>query len=347
MKYFLYSAGPNRSQYTMQRIFNAVQSMKGMAISRYGGRYQDALDAAFFHVIDNYDEAFASGEEGLEHYVASVVSKIHRGSLKREVLSDTVLDIVSDEKSVREDQMINPYESISINAAEDFKRDVHACMDALVPNFLKDYELFNGNSSAERKANYKDIYARFPDSVIKEAVSRMRSYYEEAKHLNSVSKQCKMRTFSVDRYKCSMDEAVKFTGYINGIAVCTYATSRVKRSVYRVLLPEFVEEVIREFYSSPTQCGYRVIHGHDIYCTLSGKLVDGIDALRESIETDILGALLARAVNLRVVDYQKGKQLLVSSAKSEEHGMIFRAFNKDVVLQLSRLVVRRVVLQEC
>ena len=346
MKYFVYCSGPNRSQHSMQRIYDAVQRMKGLAMARYGGRYQDALDAAFFHILDNFDESLATGDDGLDHYVASVVSKICRGS-RREVLSDTVLDIVSDNQAVAESHMENPYEKIELNASEEFERNVISCMDALVPNFLKDYELFNGNSSVERKTNYRPIYASFTDAVVMEAVVRLKAYYEDAKYLNSLSRQCKMRTFSPDRYKSSLDEAIQFTGFVNGIAVCTYATSRIKRSVYRVHIMEFIEEVLRLFYYGEAPLGKRTIHGHDIYCTLSGKLVDGLDALREAIETDILGALLARVVNFRIVNYNKGSQLLVSSAKPEEHGIIFRIFNTDVVLELSRLTVRRVVLQEC
>ena len=347
MRYFMYSSGRNNSQYQLARIFNAVQKMQNLAKARYGGRYQDALDAALFHIIENYDESVGDSDEGLEHYAAAIVNTIYRNNSRREVLSDTVLDIESNNQAIEEAEAEDPFGNIAIDDALEFERDVAECMEELLPNFLKDYELFGGKKNTERKTNYHSVYSKFSDSVISEAVKRMSADYEKAKHLANLGRECRLRTFASDRYKASLDESIRFSGFVNGIAVCTYATSRVKRNVYRVHLGEFVDEVVKRFYTGEDAIGYRRICGHDIYCTLSGKEVDGEDKLREAIEYDAVGALLAKVVNLRVVDYQEGKQLLVSSSKPEEYGLVFHIFGADVVLQMTRLTVRRVVLQEC
>lgn len=348
MKYFGYNlGGRNNSQYQLARIFNAVQKMENLAKARYGGRFQDALDAALFHIIDNYDDSLDDSDENLEHYTASIVNTIYRNSGRREVLSETVLDIESSNQAIKDIEALDPYENIGINTEAEFEREVSECIDVLLPNFLKDYEVFKTRKSTDRKMNYRSVYNRFSDAVVNEAVKRMSTDYEGAKYLSDLCKSCKLRTFSSDRYKASMDEAIRFSGMINGIAVCTFATSRVRRNVYMVHINDFIDEAIDRFYSEKNPVGYRKICGHDIYCTLSGKEVDGLQKLRESIENDIVGSLLAKVVNLRVVDYKAGSYLLVSSSKAEEYGLLFHVFGADVVLQMTRLTVRRVVLQEC
>ena len=348
MKYFGYSSGGrNSSQYQLARIFNAVQKMENLAKARYGGRFQDALDAALFHIIDNYDDSMDDSDENLEHYTASIVNTIYRNSGRREVLSETVLDIESNNQAIRDVEVTDPYEGIELNREVNFEKDVSSCIDVLLPNFLKDYELFKSRKSTDRKMNYRGVYNSFSDAVITEAVKRISKDYDSAKYLAELGKSCRLRTFSADRYKSSMDEAIRFSGMINGIAVCTYSSSRVKRNVYMVHITDFVDEAVDKFYSGSDAVGARKICGHNIYCTLSGKEVDGLEKLRESIENDIVGALLAKVVNLRVVDYKPGNYLLVSSSKAEEYGLVFHVFNTDVVLQMTRLTVRRVVLQEC
>lgn len=347
MRYFEYSSRRNSSPFRLTCIFNAVQKMENLAKARYGGRYQDALDAAFFHIVDNYDESMDDNEDNLEHYAASVVNTIYRNSSRREVLSETVLDIESNNQAVKDVELVDPYSHIDINSAADFERDVADCIEELLPNFLKDYELFMGHRTVERKTNYHSVYSRFSDSVISESVKRMCAEYDKAKYLADLCRSCKLRTFSPDRYRASMDESIRYAGMVNGISVCTLTSSRIKRNVYKVHIKEFVDEVINRFYTGENAVGYRNICGHDIYCTLSGKQVDGEEKLRASIESDAVGALLAKVVNLRVVDYEAGKRLLVSSSKSEEYGLVLQLFNTSVVLEITRLTVRRVVLQGC
>ena len=347
MRYFEYSSWRNSSPFQLIRIFIAVQKMENLAKARYGGRYQDALDAAYFHIVENYDGSKDDGDENLEHYAASIVNTIYRNSSRREVLSETVLDIESSSQAVREVELEDPFSSIGLDCDMEFEREVMECMEELLPNFLKDYELFAGKKSTDRKADYHAIYSKFPDAVIYESVKRMSADYEDAKYLADLCKSCKLRTFSPDRYKSSMDEAIRFAGMVNGIAVCTYASSRVKRNVYMVHISEFVDEVFNKFYSGEDAIGYRRICGHDIYCSLSGKEVEGEEKLRASIESDAVGALLARVINLRVVEYRAGEMLLVSSSKPEEYGLVLQLFGTPVVLEMSRLTVRRVVLQEC
>ena len=348
MRYFEYSSRRNSSPYRLACIFNAVLKMENLAKARYGGRYQDALDAAFFHIVDNYDASMdEDNEDNLEHYAASVVNTIYRNTSRHEVLSETVLDIESGNQAIKDLEVEDPFSNISYNSKMEFERDVADCIEELLPNFLKDYELFMGSKSAERKTNYHAIYSRFSDAVISESVKRMCSEYDKAKHLADLCRECKLRTFAPDRYKSSLDEAIRFSGMVNGIAVCTVTSHRVKRNVYRVHIKEFVDDVIKRFYTGENSIGHRNICGHDIYCSLSGKEIEGEEALRDSIEYDAVGALLAKVVNLRVVDYEAGKRLLVSSSKPEEYGLVFQLFGTSVVLEISRLTVRRVVLQGC
>ena len=348
MKYFGYSTGGrNSSQFQLTRIYNAVQKMKNLAIARYGGRYQDALDAAFFHIVDNYDESVGDSDESLEHYTASIVNTIYRNNSKKEVLSEMVLDIESSNQMVKEMEVTDPYTEIEIGGVVEFEKNVSDCIEELFPNFLKDYDIFAGKKTAVRKMNYRSVYKNFSDAVINEAVKRMSVDCEKAGYLAELSRECHLRTFAPDRYKSSVDESIRFDGVVNGIVVCTYASSRVKRNVYKVLIKEFIDEVVNRFYTAENPIGYRNICGHDIYCTLSGKEVEGEDALRKSIEYDIVGALLAKVVNLRVVDYQEGKHFYVSSSKPEEYGLYISAFGTDVLLEMTRMTVRRVVSQGC
>jgi hypothetical protein len=316
--------------------------MEGLAKARYGGRYQDALDAALFHIMENYspEKDNSDDDEGLERYAASVVNTIYRNAYSHEVLSDSVLDIESGNQQFIESQLSDPYEGLGESSA-DFEKQVSLCINKLLPNFLKDYELFNGNK-ATRKADYSAIYKEFPDKVILEAVNRMKCDYNDVRYLASLGRCCTLRSFTEDRYLKSMDSFIRYMGTLNGIAVCSYSSTRVKRNVYKVHLVEFVESILTGFYTCEGAIGHRRVCGSDVYCTLSGKLVVGIGELRKALYQDILGSLLARRSHIRVVVYENDTLLLVSSAKSEECGLAYSVFGTDMVLEISRLIVRRV-----
>lgn len=347
MKYFKYSGGRNSSQFQLARIFNAVQKMKQIAIARYGVRYQDALDAAFFHIVDNYDESFDEDEDNLERYTSSIVSTIYRNNFRHEVLSDSVLDITSNNNAVKEVEEEDPWEDVGVDLSAEFEKDVEECTSSLLPNFLKDFEIFKTKSPSNRKMSYSSIYSKYSDSVISETVNRLGKYYEDAKYLYELGKTCHLRSFTSDRYKSFMDESIRLSSIVNGIAVCSFSSSHIKRNVYKVHVSEFIDEVVENFYSKVNPIGYRNICGHSIYCTLSGKEVEGESALRKSLETEIVGTLFAKVINLRVVDYKEGAHLFVSSSKPEEYGLVFSMFGVDTVLQMSIMPVRRVVLSQC
>lgn len=345
MKYFGYVSGKNNSPLILTKIFKAVQKMTPMAVKRYGLRYQDALDSAYFHIVDNFDDSYESDEDALNRYSASVVSKINRNEFRNEVLDETALEIGVVNKSFEKGKL-DDFQTclVSLHSRES---EISECISEILPNFLIDYEVFRVGNSSKRKTSYKGIYNRYSKEVLLEAAKRLNFYYDDAKYLNTLSKKCKFHAYKADRYKSSIDQHLKISAIINDIVICSVSSKNVKKSVYRVRLQEFIDYIIGTFYRGETSVGHRSICCHEIYCTLSGKMVEGEEALRVALERDIVGSLLARVINLRVVRYIEGDCLFVSSTKNEEPGLVIRVFGVDTVLQLSRLSTRRVVLEEC
>lgn len=344
MKYFGYS-DTGKNPFRLFEIHEAVQKATGIAKARYRDRYQDALDAAFFHIIDNYDESRSEGED-LEHYAARVVSTIYRSKYNKEVSSETVLEVESNAKAVKNSDLTDPYSLISISEERNFDEEVDECTKMMIPYFIRDYEIFAGKKTVERKMNYRKVFERFDIKVINRAVSNLAAYYNEAKYLADVSKSNHLRRFGPDRYKDSLDNSIVFEGIINGVVICKYSP-RVKRNIYRVNLQEFIDEVVSRFYTGDDAPGKREIYGTNVYVTLSGHRLVGDDELRVTIEREIVGSLLARVISLRVVYYKEGEDLYVSSSKQDEMGHFFTLFDQDVILSMTRMVVRRVVATEC
>ena len=103
MKYYRYVR--NSDSVLAFKVHNAVMNCKQLAIAKYKSNWEDALDDAYFHILEHFDESQGS----LEHYAMSVVSTIYLNKYSREVGSDIVFDIESDKYAVEKDEETNPY----------------------------------------------------------------------------------------------------------------------------------------------------------------------------------------------------------------------------------------------
>lgn len=321
------------------KIHQAVQNCKPLAMAKYKSNWEDALDDAYFHILEHFDESQGS----LEHYAMSVVSTIYLNKYSREIGSEIVFDIESDKTAVKKDEVANPYNNMSFEEEDiEYDKELKNCIQYLLPYFIKDYELFYSKDSSTRKLNYNGLFELFPIKVLVDAVEILsKGYYEEAKYLNILSKECHMRNFDADRYKNSLDKTLAYDGRIGDIVKCKAIGVKRKKYVYSLNIESLIDRIYKMFYDIQGIAS-KVICDNTVYCTLSGKLICGKDTLYEALEREIIGSVLAMRTNLKVLNYEKGVEIILTSTREDEPSIILTMFKTGVHIPLTRLIMGKV-----
>lgn len=333
MDYFRYTEGI--SIQTMMDVFLTVQGLEKYAMTIYKGAWKDALDAAFFHIIHNYKSELGTD---LEHYATTVVRTINLGKYNKEIEHDISLTTALDKKST-EDLSSSPLE-ILIEKEDEVLQSENDCREFLTPYFIHDYKFFKSRKSEDRKLSYKDLFKKFPASIISNTMNYLvKKYSEDMERILNICKSSHFRKFASDRYVKSMDTAVEYLGELNGIVMYHQSTTKQCKYFYYLDIEDLVTQIIDIYYQDGSHSV--VVEDMEVYCDLSGDLVTGIEELRECLETELVGAVLARFPRLKVVKYEKGKNILLTSPKKDDSSCIITIFDKNLTIHFKRVIAKK------
>ena len=334
MRYFDYAV--KSDAVLTYKIYQAVANCKQLAMAKYKANWEDALDTAYFHILENYD----TSRGDLEHYAMSIVSTIYLNRFSKEVTSDVFLEMELGKCASKADKISNPYNSILFEEEDiEHNNDLRSCIQYLLPYFIKDYELFYSRDGSTRKLKYTGLFEKFSSKIILEAVDTLsKRYYDEAKYLNTLSKSCHARDFDTDRYKSSLEKTLSYVGRIGDIVKCKYIANKRRKCIYRLDIDDLLGRVYTMFYDSDG-VARRVIYEEVVYCSLSGKLLCSKEELFEVLEREIIGKVLSRRTNLKVLHYQKGVELLLTSSQDNEPSVILNMFKAGIYIPLKRLIM--------
>lgn len=329
MNYFKYAKSYNG--YRAMRIYQEVQNLKGYAISIYKGLWEDALDMSFFHILENFDEN--SGCE-LSHYALRVVGTILLGKYNHEIEHETSLETNLNKKSVEED-LFNPAHEI-LDIEEGVSVDIQECVRYLLPMFIQDYKFFKSKKSEDRKLAYTGLFNMFSYETINESMDLMvKLYGEDMDYLYNLKRNCHYRNFSEDRYKDSMDNSIEYECFFKDVLIYKKLQVKSRKVFYLFNIKDAVDSIIQTYYQG--KCS-REVGDLTVYCTLSGNLVTSTEELRVVLERELVGAVLSRFSYFKVVCYEKGKSIILSSTKELEHGFTLDIFNQDFKIPIRELV---------
>ncbi|MGV3076447.1 hypothetical protein ACEE21_15320 [Clostridium baratii] len=332
MRLFKYLS--SKSPKELYDIFKVVQSLKPYAKSKYGSNYEDALDASYEHIIKNYD----SDKGELRNYAIKVVGTIWLNSNKKEVANEEKTKISLDTKTAQ-DFVNSPTEE---KMEENLKSDnINSCINDMVEFFVKDFKFFATTNSKYKKMDYSELRDKYTSESILSAMRYLnKTYSEEIGKFISYSKTSSIRNFDENRYKKSIDTSLEYKGILNDIVLLKRKQGSHIKKVYKVSLKDTISKILELFYSD-TNYGMIVVANIPVYLTLSGKIVDNIDDLKYSLEKELVGSLLSRT-SLKVLRYERGNEILLSSTKDTQCDVVLPLFGKNVSINFERVVVKEV-----
>lgn len=336
MRLFKYLS--TRSPKEMYDIFKVVQSLKYLAMKKYANNYEDALDMSYFHIVKNYD----SSKGDLKNYAMKVVSTINLNSFKKE--SPDEKEQTDDSSSISNSKIAQDYINSNLEEVyeENFKSDnVDSCIKDMVSLFVKDFKFFVSSNAKYRKMDYKELFDNYSlDTILNAKNFLLDKYSSKIEKFISYSKVSSIRNFSEDRYLKSIDSSLEYKGNLNDIIMIKRKQGSHIKKVYRVSIENSINILLELFYRN-TNYGKMFIEDIPIYTTLSGRVVDSIEALRYSLEKELVGSLLSRTA-LKVLNYDRGNEILLSSTKDTQSDVILSAFSKNISINFERLVVKEV-----
>lgn len=311
-----------------------LDNLKGYAISIYKGLWEEALNKSLFHIIENFDDN--RGVE-LSHYVSKVVGTILLGKYNHEIEQDTTLETTLNKRSVEEDSF-NPANEILKKDEKEVSEDVKECVRYLLPMFIQDYKFFKSFKADERKMSYTGMFEMFSDeTVMKSKDMLMDMYGSDMDYLYNLKKECHYRNFSEDRYKDSMDISIEYECYFRNVLIYKKLSSKINNYFYMINIEEIIDALIRTYYWG--KC-CRKIGSFMVYCTLSGNLVTGLEELRAVLEREFVGAFLSRFNYFRVVCYEKGKNIILSSTKELGYEFSLNIFEEEFPIPIKEVISR-------
>lgn len=331
MRLFKYLS--TKSTKEMYDIFNVVSSLKKYAQIKYKDNYEDALDASYMHIVEHYDPS----KGDLKNYAIKVVGTIGLGSNKKELANEEQTRLSLDSKTASE-FFNSPIDSLE----ENFKSsNINSCIKDMVSLFVKDFKFFATQSTKYRKMDYKELLDKYSvESIVNAKNYLMEKYSNEIEKFISYSKVASIRNFNEDRYLKSLDTSLEYKGSLNDIILIKRKQGSHVKKVYRVLIGENINTLLDLFYTN-TDYGKILIADVPIYLSLSGKIVDSEEELRCSLERELVGSLLSRT-SLKVIHYDKGNEILLSSTKDVQYSVVLPLFDKNVSIDFERVVIKEV-----
>lgn len=332
-------------------IQDTVEKLKPYATTIYKSLWQDALDAAFFHIIKHFDFSISdedtdSLEDKLYRYSTRVVGTILLGKYNHEIEHEISLINGMDRESISAENRMNPLSILLDSEDEASSHDLESCIDYLTPYFILDYKFFKSQKADHRKLKYTELFEKYSTTVISQAIQFLCDNYSNIMDLlyENIS-NTRYRLFAKDRYKNSLDQTIRYRGFINNTIIYE-SNTRVKgnKSFYYFSIEETISDILSEYYSveNTAHSGKFKIHNKIAYVSLSGNIVFSVNELRDYLEYEIIGAILAKISRLRVVVYQQGKYMILSSPKNDECGLAFSMFDTSYKTYFKRMVSKRI-----
>lgn len=331
MKLFKY-LDDKKSLAETYRIYKAVQDLKPYAISKYKSWWEDALDEAFFHILENYD----SSKGDLENYATRVVGTIFLNRTRKEVASNETTLLTLD---LQEADNFDVPEEVSHD--DNKSSDLSQCIFDTIPYFVKDFKFFVSSNTKDRRLNYSKLVNKYTYYTINSAKEfLLGKYSDDILRLVQISKSIPLKSFSDDRYLKSTDSGLTYKGSLNGIAIVERCKGSHSKKIYRLDIKNLKDLLVDLFYDVDG-CGRVSVEGIDVYVSISGNIVVGKDSLMSTLESELVGSVLSRT-SLKVVNYLKGDELLLSSTRDNQGDISIPMFGKDIIVGFDRVVSKEV-----
>lgn len=346
MEYFKYAKTlKNYSPYRSQLIYEAVysQDMKYYAMKIYGGGYEDALDLAFQHVLENFD----SEKGDLVNYTTTIVKTINLGAYRHEVSQAEVLDILSDKVAFNSNNG-DPLNELLKEGGNQISTEVSDCVSFMLPNYILDYKFFKTRKSTDRTQEYAELFKKFNANTIMEANQKLDELYElQVAEVYDIKRQMRFRSHEEGWYKKYLDPSIEYICERGGIIVYRKNKNKIGKAsnkfFYELNIRDLVATILDRLYK--TNLLRKRIGWVTVYCSLSGKLVLNEYELYDILERDLVGCILSKQQSLGVLKYEQGEKIvLVSSRESlqEKFSIIVleESFDIELVLKSAKCVER-------
>ena len=332
MRVFDYLAG-ERGMSEAYNIYKVVQSLMPLAKATYKGSWEDALDEAFFHILKNYDPS----KGDLEHYATRVVGTIHLNKNKKESASTEQAELSLDL------QMAKDYDAISKELEDSHKdTDTGRCVEDMAKLLSKDLKFLVTMSLKDKKMSYRRIFERYDiDTIIEAKEYLVNKYQDKISEIVDYTKEASIRDFKEDRYLKSMDVGFNYVGELKGVVLYSKKQGSHYKKIYSVDIRGVLDNIISIFYKDDG-FGKISIEGNILYVSMSGVILKDFAELRDILERELVGSLLSRSA-LKVVKYERGERILLSSTKTDYSEIILPIFNSEYTIEVKRLVTKEVV----
>lgn len=335
MKYFSYAK--RRSKELSVRIWEELFDLTNYAKTIYGENWLDALQDSYLHILHNYDEEKATE---LHNYAIRVVKTIYMNKYSTEVSDELTLQIKTDEVSIESFEELNDYDKIDKNLTIDVG-SLEDCKKYLLPRFIKDYKFFSTLNSRERNFNYNDLLDMFSEKVIVQAVKELsESCIPPLQELQAVGKKYRssFRSYSEDRYKESFDTSVEFECLIGGSVVLYKNKSKRKKVIYKINIVRMINRLMNILEGELS----RKMEGVTVWSTLSGFISQDIQEVKKMFEQEIVCRLLSQNLQVRVLAYEQGSVLYLTSSSELPNYFYFDILGKRFGVKLEQVVAKEV-----
>lgn len=313
------------------KIYNVIRSLKNYAVAKYNSSWEDALDEAFFHIVDNFDES----KGDLEHYATRVVGTILLGKNKKELANSEQTEL-----------------SMDLDVAKGFKDndggtevkdpDVGRCLRDMVNLLTNDVKFFITRNHKHKKMDYGNIFKKYEFETIQEVEEYLtNTYRDKVSKAVSLSRDSSIRDFSDDRYINSIDATLEYRGVLNDVVLLSKRKGAHDKKLYHIDIKGVLQNILDTFYSSE-DFGKVEIEDKVIYVTLSGNIVNSMSELMEVLERELVGSILSRT-SLKVISYNKGHNLYLSSTKDSSMIVNLPIFGSEYIINMDRVVFKEVV----
>lgn len=324
--------GATKTSKELFEIYEVVWSLENYAKKIYKGGWEDALDAAMFHIIRNYDV----NKGDLSNYAIKVVKGICYNKYRKEVPYEYLSDLPDSEMETTE-----VVDDMNMEDDNGDKQDIAECIAFLSPYFIEDFKFFTSMCKHDRKKSYPGLFERFTYQTIKDAISYLKdNYSEQVKEFHAARISRSKKRYDADKVNRSMADGINYMGVVNGTVLYTKRKSIASKVFYRVDIPEVVQEFIKRFYGDDSNAQVRI--GDCVaFSSLTGSIIFGIENLLESLEIDIIGMILSRQ-EMKVASYTKGEELILVSNRQEEYNLNVKAFSSDIWIPFTQMSSKEV-----
>lgn len=301
MRLFKYNSQAVRSITDMYKIYLAVRDLENYARKIYKNRWEDALDIAFFHVLQNFD----ASKGDLDNYVTKVVSGILLGEFKKEYPYEYIADLKADDEDF--------LRGLEKQAKDTDASSVEGCMKYLAPMYVQDFKFFETMSGQYRKGTYTGLFKKYEVSTIKKAVEELNKKYGNAvKEIYRTKKKCGGKPFNGEVNEKNYDKNCTYIAEMNDTVLYRRVRKNsVERFIYSLDMDLEVDKLILRYYNENNPEVEANVMGNHVYCTLTGKLAFSIADLREKLKKDIVGIIIART-HLKLLHYNESEALFLS-----------------------------------